>query len=561
MADVVGAQVLVIWTVVLIAAAGWAASRRVDTPAVTSAPPPGGDRPHISLAILATWVTAFIGAMLWRESFTDYDASFFTNRTLLGLPIPPPVWPEDGRFWPLGFQEFNLIGQISQTAVGYQVLPAAQVVAFVGVVYRVLREFSNAARAALVIGLLITPGIAISLTGVVFPERNVLLLIAIVILAFQRWDRRPSGWLLVGLVMTVQAVLYFKEPMFLFLGTFAAARVGLRVRSARAVGRSLGRGEILPELAIGVLCVVFVLLFVASQSGGEPLGYATRFQVSRTAAVTGYALANLLPFVFLLVVAFRVARFALGRYEPDRLWDPLAVGACAYIAFYFGIRMYRPYYLAPADLVAVIYLARVVRDRVVAARPLEGLILATVSVLLVFQSVGSTALWAIDRKATMIVKAELADELLRARSSGDAVRDLYFPWASPFVIAEWASYLAWRGVPIEKWAADPGSAGGGEVRLWSPREFRGALCVRWLPFACRSGAAPPAGAIVVSLPDDGAAREPLASSYSTPTSVTTVEPPGWAIRIGRSLGAWSAVTTHRGGLPRHWLLGEMAEVP
>ena len=56
----------------------------------------------------------------------------FTLITLKGHDITPPIWNGEGRFFPLGHQEFNLIRHFTNTVFGYHVLPIIQLWLYVG---------------------------------------------------------------------------------------------------------------------------------------------------------------------------------------------------------------------------------------------------------------------------------------------------------------------------------------------------------------------------------------------------------------------------------------------
>src|ERR1017187_6619975 len=60
----------------------------------------------LAVAVLGVFLGCYIaGSLLW-EDFTYYDNSHYTNGTLVGHNIPLQIVPNQGRFWPLGHQEF-----------------------------------------------------------------------------------------------------------------------------------------------------------------------------------------------------------------------------------------------------------------------------------------------------------------------------------------------------------------------------------------------------------------------------------------------------------------------
>src|SRR5271169_2922849 len=113
---------------------------------------PGG---IAALGMLAAFLVCYIAMILMWEDFAYYDHSFFTRGTLKGYNIAPEIWPADGRFSPLNFQEFNLIRHFTDTVSGYHVLPIAELLIFVSILLILSDELSIAARAALAILVLL----------------------------------------------------------------------------------------------------------------------------------------------------------------------------------------------------------------------------------------------------------------------------------------------------------------------------------------------------------------------------------------------------------------------
>jgi hypothetical protein len=82
----------------------------------------GTARAIMALALLASYIAIIL---VW-EDFAYYDDSMLIASTLKGHDISLSIWPAAGRFFPLAFQEFNLIRHFTDTATGYHVLPIAQ---------------------------------------------------------------------------------------------------------------------------------------------------------------------------------------------------------------------------------------------------------------------------------------------------------------------------------------------------------------------------------------------------------------------------------------------------
>ena len=69
-------------------------------------------RSVLALILLGLFLGCYVAGLLVWEDFTYYDNSHFTNETLIGRNVSLQISPEEGRFWPLGHQEFSLLRHI-----------------------------------------------------------------------------------------------------------------------------------------------------------------------------------------------------------------------------------------------------------------------------------------------------------------------------------------------------------------------------------------------------------------------------------------------------------------
>lgn len=461
--------------------------------------------PVLGWAVVALVVACFIAFALWREDFTDHDNSFFTTRTLEGRPIPPPVWPGDGRFWPLGFQEFNLIGRVATSAAGYLAWPMLQLVVLVTLVGHLLRGTPAWVRVGGMIALVATPNLAGSFAGLVYPERNMAFFLALMLVGIDLWDRRGTRMALLVAVVAAHFLLYYKEPAFVIPGAMALAGL-FRTGSSGPAARDRRM-----EWAIVGLVVFYLLLFAVSVSGDPSLRYAERYSVAVVEAAARLIAGDPLLVPFLVAVTTRLALASIGRIPFDMRWDGLALGAVAYAAILVGLGQDRAYLLAPVDLVAILYLGHVLAitwARWPRARWVQALVVLVVGA----ESASLTALRLLDRKATVMAKVAFGDFLLARPVTPEDTVKLFFPATDGHRLMEMAAYLRYRGLYVEK--VDDGStvrAGRAVVRLYAPRAFPDGRCAWWRRLRCEESEVPPPGSLLVGLPDD---QRP-----STPASV------------------------------------------
>lgn len=527
--------VLWFWALGLALAVWWASRATVSSRRLPVRSPLPESRWWWALPV--SLATAFGLLLLWREDFAGHDDSFFTTMTLIGRNIPSPVWRADGRFWPLGYQEFNLIGKVTSSVVGYHVWPIVQLVLVVSLSWFVLRDLPRWVRIGTVTSILLTPSIALTFAGLVYPERNVVFFVALVLAATVAWDRAPSRRLLVVGLVATQFLLYYKELAFVWVSLFAMGRVLLRRRF------SPGPDSTLSTLERGwlALAAAFVGLFVAMQLGDANLRYATRMAEPFPLVLWSYATSDPLVFLLIGVVAVRATLLARRRGQPDVLWDAAAIAAVAYALAVFALRIRREYLLAPVDFLALLYSARLGSAWLRGAAWQRVFVVGSAAVIVAtfgtLTTVGQTY-----RKARIISRSLLADVLLREVGGADRdTVDVHFPYTSSYELMELAAYLRYRGLHIER-VDDSGLVvpRGPLVRLTAPHSFSERRCVWWRRMVCYSRPSPEPGAYVVVLPDDLVeASTPAAvpEGYDKVSSIPIM--PG-ATRLLETLGPFSA---------------------
>src|SRR5438128_1342052 len=140
----------------------------------------------VALLLLGVVLVCYIVVNFRWEDFAYSDNDIFTLFTLKGHDITPPIWNGEGRFFPLGHQEFNLIRHFTNTVVGYQVLPIIQLLITCYILLILVDDLNITTRAALTAFVLISPAIVVSFGGLIFPERNVVFWLVCLALSVKR---------------------------------------------------------------------------------------------------------------------------------------------------------------------------------------------------------------------------------------------------------------------------------------------------------------------------------------------------------------------------------------
>jgi hypothetical protein len=573
-----------VWIIITTAAAIWVASLigQVAIPGRESATRgpigplalwrrDGAPRYIRALTLLGLFLASYIAMVLVWEDFAYYDDSIFTLTTLKGHYVIPAIWPEEGRFWPFGLQEFNLIRHFTNTVIGYYVIAIVQLLVVCSILLILDDELNITSRTVLVVVALLTPSILISFNRLNAPERDVLFFLACLVLSVERFERTHSAAWAIAAVVSAQIMMYCKETVFLMVFGFAVSRLILRYRNERLAGRGyrLWARESRLDMCLASLAVVFLILYLGFV-GNANMRYAGSYHLPRADAVLAYTRVDFLPWLLVAVLLGRIYMILRHRVAPWLLWDALAAGGVACFLAYIYLGMFRVYYMAPVDLIAVLYVGRfaVLSWKKI---PSWGKITAIPLALMIsFQGVLVSTFAIFEKKNVIQGKVEISAsvETQYRRNSGKQLR-LFFPFAGGYAIMEFAAYLNSRGIAVE--GADDTAPGLNDVVLAEARRARAANlpggpaedgpCVEWRSIWCRVVDGPAPGDLVIVLPDDGASlaeaspyrNEGVLLTYSNPR----LPIPQWLQWLFDCLPVGSQSSYRNVALPDRWMDGSV----
>lgn len=491
----------------------------------------------VSLTVLALFLGGYIAMTLVWEDFALYDDSQFTLYSLRGIDFPAPVSPQDGRFFPLGLQEFNLIGHFTKTVAGYHAFPILEILVLTSVLLLLDDQLSIAGRVVLAMSVLISPSAVVSFMGLIYPERNILVLLACLTLFVRLFEQtRSPGWA-VAAVVAAQFMLYLKEPVFLLLLGFAGARLILRARSSNRSFNWLRDEASRLDLFIAVLSVMFLAFYAVEMLPHPSAQYLVDRRLSPVDAVRFYLNADPLAWVFAAGALARMCRIICGKAKPLLLWDGLACGGLVYFGAYLGMRIVSSYFLAPVDLIAALYLGHLLYSSWVEMGLGVRAVAAALVIVVVCQNVQISAFRVLERKHLVRQRSAIGRMIFETYQRDQAlVRKLYFPLTSAYMMAEFSAYLSYLGVPVEE--IGDASVGGAPVEIFGAKVATDGRCVAWRSFVCHAGGAD-AGSTVVVLPDDPVLPGETALYRETEEKLESydsrVRPPAWLVWALRSV--------------------------
>ncbi|NEP19651.1 MAG: hypothetical protein F6J97_22635 [Leptolyngbya sp. SIO4C1] len=465
---------------------------------------------------------AYSAALLYKEDFAAYDNSQLTFYSLSGRSFGMPIWKESGRFFPLGLQEYNLIGLFSKSVFAYHSLSLLQL-AVIGVCVFLLLDTGVPIKITTLSLALLSPSFIISFSGLIYPERNIIFWVSLLLIAIKRFSQNQRFVWFVIAVISAQSCLYYKETMFLLVGGIAAARILISIIKPSAQpdrpetdGRNiLQRYPI--EVAMLLLSAVFLLLYtVEILPNVDPSAIARGDKrVSFLQAASAYAATHYLLDAFVVVFLARLGYAAVrNRQHLNLFWDSAATGTFLYAMSYLKLGMVSAYYMAPANFLACLYLgyllSRFLADRSTGRRSLKLAAAAIAVAMLLHQALGQSAGYLLERKNMIAGKAALYSFLEnRYAHQGSAPETLFFQHpSSGFRLMEFSSFLEYKGLNIldDDRQQIPETA----FLVTSKTQFEADLCVPYgRPYKCFYSQQPDSGDLIVILPEDPISKAEL----------------------------------------------------
>jgi hypothetical protein len=459
-----------------------------------------GRSPIIAPAALAAFVCLYACLLLYHEDLVGLDYAQVTAPRFVSVQI----WPHNGRFFPLGLQEYNLLGFLGTSARVYRAFSVLELAVVVFCVYRILASTPAWFRCGVILVLTTSPSFVESFFSVVIQERDMLALLCVWLLCYRSFIRTERWPAFCGALIAAQFLLYEKETAFVLIGGFACARILLRTRmpaqpNHRVSGRRFLERNLL-EICHVVLCALFLLVYAIVVARHVTASYVQPSSWRATAAAfEEYARSDFLVDALALGFAARLVLLGVGKGRPDAFWDPLAVAGLGVAAAYVKLGMVRSYYLAPADCVAVLYLAwlayAALHDK--GWRAIAGAVIAVALVVQVNLRDAASAILA--RKQYVDANVHLASFLTTFARSHDSPMRLYFRDAGGFQIMEFSAFLRFKGLQADGMPLRPQ---GGQVgfTVKTPHRYPGDVCHPSQRFRCGYELAPQPGDLIVFLP-------------------------------------------------------------
>jgi len=322
-------------------------------------------RPKVDTLALCMLVAC--GALYWvyisiNSSFWEPDEAIFAYSMTSGNPLFLPFM-SIGRFFPLGYQEFNVLGRFTSSPDIFHAFAVGQVLLSTVFVWFVFFRIPWRFRIWPVLAIFTNPSIFYISQSFIYLERNIILLLSVFVFCFCKFHRCQKKVYLLAALTAALLSLFYKETVFLIFLGFSLARGGyLYTRKRRELrsDRPVRLSDFISELALIGFALFFLTtyyIFIHSVRLG-PL-YDHKLEGPLIAMIisnfSDYVTGHII--FTLSVIAYPVRILFLSKLPLHPIWDSLLVAAFFFFAGNIILGLVGSpysYYSAPGDFLIIL---------------------------------------------------------------------------------------------------------------------------------------------------------------------------------------------------------------
>lgn len=260
---------------------------------------------------------------------------------------------EIGRFVPLGGQEYNLVALLTSQPWAYFAMNAFEFVAFASLLLAILRALPVKSLTAhlSVLLLFLMPGVTLTFFKLLYVEKNVAFLLAVLFASHLTYGRQPRPLWLVLALISANLAMYYKETVFALVAVFAATHLLLSWKTIKYRMKLL---DVL-LLASAAAYVGVYLTYVFPHRGITLYNYSAYDPLLVfTKNLLNYSLfSDPIPMLLAPLAVMRLYQVFVQKREPHPFLDSLIAAGVTFIAAYLVLNIYTPYYLLPCYLCAL----------------------------------------------------------------------------------------------------------------------------------------------------------------------------------------------------------------
>lgn len=260
-----------------------------------------------------------------------------------------------GRFTPLAAMEYNLFGIFfkSPNPFWYFLYHSAQLILISFFIVKIFSQFTE--NKVIIYGapvlLFLTPGFAISWFRMQMNERNIIFFLAAFLYFYlNQIKNKKIAYLILGLI-SANLAIYYKETAFIAIGIFAFFHFIFSF-NAENLKTKIFDGLLIFSSSV---YLIFYYFYAYISRGANIYGSAAFNWISFIKNILNYALFSdpILILILLPLTLWRLFKIIFRNERIEPIIDSLLISASVYIAAFFVLNMYGPYYLLPAYILAL----------------------------------------------------------------------------------------------------------------------------------------------------------------------------------------------------------------
>lgn len=293
-------------------------------------------------------------------NFGVIDDHILLDTLLKGKNIPLFINPEIGRFYPLNGFEYNIIAKLSTSPHSFYLYNAFQFYVVIFLLYRisinVLGEKHKTWIVFIILILIFSPGFVTAWYRLFVPERNVFFFLVLFLNFFLKYQKQQKFLYLLISLISANIALYYKEPVFLMLGSFAFLHLIFGWKELNLKQKFLDC--LLMTSSFIFIILYFLIVFI---NKGETLYGETNVPwiIAFAKNIFNYIMSDpMIIFILLTIIFWRLYNLILNREKTHILFDSLLFSSSLYIFVFFKLKIFSYHYLLPVyafGIIAMLY--------------------------------------------------------------------------------------------------------------------------------------------------------------------------------------------------------------
>jgi|GEM_PF-2551823 len=342
---------------------------------------------------LICFYSAYITMIPLWEEFTYQDSNIFWETLRDGHQFyGNPIWYDSGRFFPLGHQEFEQIAKINASNYSYHLFAIFEMIA---IFFISLKAFGKKTGTIFFILLTISCAFIQSFYGLIYPERNMALLLMLSLLLLKAGIEQNSGIKITISILTFSIFLFYKETAFL---------ITLGISASFFVSYILNKEDKLKLLAAIALLFISSLWIASYFIDIYPTIDKAYGNPSRDVAK---AMSNLIisPWIYTSLASLLI--FVFKQRKSSYILLPIVPIGYSFTMYYMNFPM--PYYHLPSVLISLYCVFINAEHFEFKTKPLVIALLSVYTIVTSTESINIIR----DRKESVFAKADALDFIFK----------------------------------------------------------------------------------------------------------------------------------------------------